>query len=89
MLPHFPQSLVPDFTEALPMVFLFIALVTLPSVRIRAVGRLTTLRPPRVASGRESLVAGIAFLALAAVLAAVFDNTAFRGTTVLDPGRAW
>ena len=86
LLPHLPQNLVPDFTEALPMVFLFIALVTLPSVRLRAVGRLTTLRPPRVATGRESLIAGIAFLALAAVLAAVFDNTAFRGTTVLTLG---
>jgi branched-chain amino acid transport system permease protein len=86
VLPHVPQDLVPDFTLALPMVFLFIALVTLPSVRIRAVGRLTTLRPPQVASGRQSLVAGIVFLAVAALLAAVFDNTPFRGTTVLTLG---
>ena len=54
VLPHVPQDLVPDITLALPMVFLFIALVTLPSVRIRAVGRLTTLRPPRVASAPAS-----------------------------------
>ena len=79
----------PDVTLALPMVFLFIALVTLPSVRLRAVGRLTTMRAPRVAGGRESLVAGVVFLGVAAVLAAVFDNTQFQGTTVLDPGRAW
>jgi branched-chain amino acid transport system permease protein len=86
VLPHAPQDLVPDITLALPMVFLFIALVTLPSVRIRAVGRLTTMRPPRVASGRQSLVAGIVFLAVAALLAGVFDNTPFRGTTVLTLG---
>ncbi len=58
ILPHVPQNLVPDITYALPMVFLFVALVTLPSVRLRAVGRLTTMRAPRVAGGRESLVAG-------------------------------
>jgi branched-chain amino acid transport system permease protein len=85
-LPHVPQDLVPDITLALPMVFLFIALVTLPSVRIRAVGRLTTLRAPRVAGARETLVAGVAFLAVAALVAAVFDNTPFRGTTVLTLG---
>ncbi|MGB7050289.1 MAG: ABC transporter permease [Acidimicrobiales bacterium] len=86
VLPHVPQDLVPDITLALPMVFLFIALVTLPSVRIRAVGRLTTLRPPRVATAGQSLVAGVVFLAVAALLAAVFDNTPFRGTTVLTLG---
>jgi len=86
ILPHVAQSLVPDITLSLPMVFLFIALVTLPSVRIRAIGRLTTARPPRVVSGRESFVAGVVFLAVAALLAAVFDNTPFRGTTVLTLG---
>jgi branched-chain amino acid transport system permease protein len=85
-LPHLPASLVPDVTLALPMVFLFIALVTVPSVRLRAVGRLTTVRAPRVAGGIESLVAGGVFFALAVVAAVVFDNTAFRGTTVLTLG---
>jgi len=86
LLPHLPQSLVPDVTLALPMVFLFIALVTVPSVRLRAVGRLTTMRAPRVAGGRESLVAGASFLVLAVVAAVAFDNTAFKGTTILDLG---
>ncbi|MGO8873153.1 MAG: ABC transporter permease [Acidimicrobiales bacterium] len=86
LLPHVPQDLVPDITVALPMVFLFIALVTLPSVRLRAVGRLTTMRVPRVAGGRESLVAGLVFFAVAVVLAVVFDNTQFNGTTVLSLG---
>ncbi len=85
-LPHLPQSLTPDIQLALPMVFLFIALVTVPSVRLRAVGRLTTMRAPRVAGGRESLVAGASFLVLAVVVAVAFDNTAFKGTTILDLG---
>jgi branched-chain amino acid transport system permease protein len=91
LLPHLPQSsqsLVPDITLALPMVFLFIALVTLPSVRLRAAGRLNTMRAPRVARGKESLLAGVGFLVVAAVVAAVFDNTQFQGTTVLTLGGA-
>jgi branched-chain amino acid transport system permease protein len=86
LLPHLPQSLVPDVTVALPMVFLFIALVTLPSVRLRAVGRLNTLRAPRVAGGRESLIAGLVFFAVAVVAAVMFDNKAFEGTTILSLG---
>jgi branched-chain amino acid transport system permease protein len=86
LVPHLPQNLEPDITLALPMLFLFIALVTLPSVRLRAVGRLSTLRAPRVAGGRESLIAGAVFFAVAAGLAAVFNNTQFQGTTVLTLG---
>ena len=86
ILPHVPQNLVPDITYALPMAFLFIALVTLPSVRLRAVGRLTTMRAPRVAGGRESLVAGAVFFVLAVVAALVFANTEVKGTTLLTLG---
>ncbi len=85
-LPHLPQSLVPDVTLALPMVFLFIALVTLPSVRLRAAGRLTTVRAPRVAGAAESVVAGLVFMAAAVAFAVAFDNTAFKGTTILTLG---
>ncbi len=86
VVPHVPQNLGLDITNALPMVFLFIALVTLPSVRLRAVGRLTTLRVPRVASGWESLVAGGVFFAVAVTAALLFGNTAFKGTTLLTLG---
>ena len=86
LLPHLPQSFVPDVTVALPMVFLFIALVMLPSVRLRAVGRLTTMRAPRVPSGMESLVAGAVFFVVAVAAALAFDNTEFKGTTVLTLG---
>jgi branched-chain amino acid transport system permease protein len=86
ILPHVPQNLVPDITYALPMVFLFLALVTLPSVRLRAVGRLTTMRAPRVAGGKESLLAGAAFFVLAIVAALTFANTQVKGTTLLTLG---
>ena len=86
VLPHLPQSLVPDITLALPMVFLFIALVTLPSVRLRAAGRLSTVRAPRVAGGKESLIGGVAFLVVACVLAGIFNNVQFQGTTILTLG---
>jgi branched-chain amino acid transport system permease protein len=86
ILPHVPQNLQPDITYALPMVFLFVALVTLPSVRLRAVGRLTTARAPRVAGGWESLVAGVVFFGLAAVATVVFATTEIKGTTLLDLG---
>jgi branched-chain amino acid transport system permease protein len=86
ILPHVPQNLVPDITYALPMAFLFIALVTLPSVRLRAVGRLTTMRAPRVAGGRESLVAGAVFFVLAIVAAVTLANTEVKGTTLLTLG---
>ena len=86
ILPHVPQNLQLDVTYALPMVFLFVALVTLPSVRLRAVGRLTTVRTPRVAGGWESLAAGGVFLVLAVVAAVVFNGTEVKGTTLLDLG---
>jgi branched-chain amino acid transport system permease protein len=86
LLPHLPQSLDTDGQTALPMIFLFIALVTLPSVRLRAAGHLTKVRTPRVAGGRQSLMAGAVFFAAAVVLALIFDNTPFQGTTVLTLG---
>ena len=84
--PHLPANLQTDMTSALPMVFLFIALVTLPSVRLRAVGRLTSMKAPRVAGGRESLVAGAVFLVVAVVVAFAFADTNIKGTTLLTLG---
>jgi branched-chain amino acid transport system permease protein len=86
VLPHLSQGIATDVNAALPMAFLFIALVTLPSVRLRAAGRLTTMRAPRLASGKESLIAAAAFFGLAIVAAVVFNNTTFKGTTVLTLG---
>jgi branched-chain amino acid transport system permease protein len=83
---HLSSNLQTDVNNALPMVFLFIALVTLPSVRLRAVGRLTSMRAPRVASGRESLLGGVGFLVLAVVVGFAFSNTNIKGTTLLTLG---
>ena len=57
-LVHLSQGLDTDIQMALPMIFLFGALVMLPSVRLRAVGRLSTVRVPRIPGGKESLIAG-------------------------------
>jgi branched-chain amino acid transport system permease protein len=84
--PLISSSLMSDINNALPMVFLFIALVTLPSVRLRAVGRLTSMRAPRVATGQESLVVGGAFLAVAAAAAFFFADTNVNGITLLTLG---
>ena len=84
--PHLSSDLARDVDTALPMLFLFAALVTLPSVRLRAVGRLTSLRPPRVASGKESLIGGVVFLVIAVVVGIAFSNTEFKGTTLLSIG---
>jgi len=84
--PHLSSALQTDVQAAVPMIFLFAALVTLPSVRLRAVGRLTSLRAPRVAGGRESLVAGGVFLAVAIVAMLVFANSSWKGITILDLG---
>ncbi|MHB8671630.1 MAG: ABC transporter permease subunit, partial [Acidimicrobiales bacterium] len=52
---------------ALPIVFFFIVLVTMPQVRLRA-GRLVGGRSPRVPGLKESLMAGAAFVVLAFVI---------------------
>src|SRR5665213_2563369 len=79
---HLSSNLQTDVNNALPMIFLFAALVTLPSVRLRAVGRLTSMRAPRVAGGRESLIGGVAFLVVAVVVGLGFANTDISGTTL-------
>jgi len=85
-LPHLSQGLNSDITLALPMVFLFIALVMLPSVRLRAVGRLSTVRVPRMPSGKESLLGGVAFFVLAVIASVVLSSAVVRGTNLLNLG---
>ena len=84
--PHLSSQMQADVTAVLPMIFLFVALVTLPSVRLRAVGRLTSLRAPRVASGSESLIAGGIFLVVAVVVGVAFSDYNVNGTTLLTLG---
>lgn len=77
---HLPTGVGSDITAALPMIFLFAALVALPSVRLRAVGRLATVRVPRVAGRWEALTAGGGLVAAVVVFAIVM------GSTFLTPG---
>ncbi len=86
VLPHLSQSLGTDLTYALPMIFLFLALVTLPSVRLRASGRLSAVRTPRVATRNESLVGGLVFFGICIVFALVYNGTIYNGTTLLNLG---
>ncbi len=72
---HLPQGVGAELTAVLPMIFLFIALVALPSVRLRAVGRLTTTRVPRVAGRGESVVAGAGLIVVAIVVAFCMSGT--------------
>ena len=83
---HLPQGIGAELTAVLPMVFLFIALVAMPSVRLRAVGRLSTIRIPRVAGGRESLAAGVLFI-VAAIIFSLFFGPAFlsEGLSTVGP----
>lgn len=85
-LPHLSQNLDSDITLALPMAFLLVALVMLPSVRLRAVGRLSIVRVPRIPSGRRSAAYGVAAVMLAAVVSIVFSSATVRGTNMLDFG---
>jgi branched-chain amino acid transport system permease protein len=83
---HLPQGIGAELTAVLPMVFLFIALVAMPSVRLRAVGRLSTIRIPRVASGRESLAGGALFI-VAAIIFSLFFGPVFlsEGLSTVGP----
>jgi branched-chain amino acid transport system permease protein len=83
---HLPQGIGAELTAVLPMVFLFIALVAMPSVRLRAVGRLNTIRIPRVAGGRESLAAGALFI-VAAIVFSLFFGPVFlsQGLSTVGP----
>ena len=69
----------------IPMVFLFLVLLVMPQDRLR--GRSTGVRPPRVAGGRESLVTGALFVALAVGVALYYpDGTLSTLTTGVSLG---
>jgi branched-chain amino acid transport system permease protein len=72
---NLPTNILNIVKPAIPIIFLYVVLLVLPQARLR-VGRIvTTQRPPRVASLRESLVAGAGFVVLAALLTMVLSPT--------------
>ncbi len=86
VVPHLAQNLQTDIPLVLPMVFFFIALVTVPTARLRAVGRLTTVRAQRLVGARQAAVSSAVFAVVVVLAAVVFVGAQSNGTTVLDLG---
>lgn len=70
-----PRSLLNKIHPSLPIIFLFLVLLILPQARLR-VGRVVSARrPPRVASLRDSIVGGVAIVAVAAIVAPLLSGS--------------
>ena len=72
---HIPAALVSQIGLLTPVIFLFIALMLIPSARLRAVGRLTVARPPRVPTLNQSIRGGVAFVIVAWIGAMLLSGT--------------
>ncbi|MDA8275681.1 MAG: ABC transporter permease [Actinomycetota bacterium] len=83
-VPHLAQNLQTDVPLVLPMIFFFVALVTVPAARLRAVGRLTTVRAQRLVGARQAALSGIAFAVVVVLCAVALAGDQSNGTTVLD-----
>jgi branched-chain amino acid transport system permease protein len=68
-------SVVSQVKPLVPMAFLLIALLFIPQGRLRAAGRAVALRVPRVAGLRESIIAGVIFVAITWVVSAHLSST--------------
>ncbi|MGH7733021.1 MAG: branched-chain amino acid ABC transporter permease, partial [Gemmatimonadales bacterium] len=79
-----PQSVVSDFTAALPMAVLLIVLLLLPEVRL-AVGRVPKAPPLRPPGARTTLLAGVGLIGVTAVLAGALsgDNLVTLGDVLV------
>ena len=78
---HVPQSLAAQIPEIVPVVFLFIALLVVPAVRLRAIGRLPTHAAPRVAGFRQSLLGGAVLVIAVALLSLVLGGSLMAAIT--------
>ncbi|HEX6475821.1 MAG TPA: ABC transporter permease [Acidimicrobiales bacterium] len=63
-------NVVSQIKPLVPMAFLLLALLAIPQGRLRAAGRAVVLRVPRVAGLRESIIAGVVFVAITWVVSA-------------------
>ena len=68
-------TLLSQIKPVVPMVFLFIVILVVPQGRLRAAGRAIALRVPRVAGWRESVIAGVVFVAITWVVSAHLSST--------------
>lgn len=71
---YVPQSILTYVTSALPMAMLFIVLLIMPEARL-ALGRVPRMRPPRVASFKQTLGFGAGVVALALVVGYVVTGS--------------
>ena len=78
---HIPAALVSQIGLLTPVIFLFIALMLIPSARLRAVGRLAVARPPRVPTLNQSIRGGVAFVLVAWVVAMLLGGTLLANLT--------
>jgi branched-chain amino acid transport system permease protein len=68
-----PTSSETDVVESLPMVLLFIALLVVPEVRL-SIGRVVRVRPPKVATLRNSMIGAGGIVVVTAGLAMVLTG---------------
>src|SRR5438874_1545160 len=84
IIPHVPDDL-KNLRTAIPTLMLYVILIALPAVRLRA-GRLLTARAPRVPNARTAVIAAVVFVAGAWVASGVLDgpnlNTAAQALSV-------
>jgi branched-chain amino acid transport system permease protein len=73
-LPQSWNNLETVLPETIPVVFLFVAILILPSARLRAVGRLPSFTPPRVATLPQSIAGAIAVVAGALVVSQLMSG---------------
>ena len=78
---HIPASLVSQIGLLTPVIFLFIALMVVPSARLRAVGRLAVAKPPRVPTLAQSVRGGVLFVIVVWVGSALLSGTLLANIT--------
>lgn len=68
--------------EVIPVIFLFIVLLVMPSTRLAAIGRMPSLSPPRVADLRSSVLGAVVLVAATAVVASTMSGLALDTTAL-------
>ena len=64
-----PSGVLTKIRPSIPIIFLFVVLLVLPQAKLRAGRMVSARRAPRVATLGESIVGGVALIAVAAVIA--------------------
>jgi branched-chain amino acid transport system permease protein len=78
---HIPVSLVSQISLLVPVVFLFLALLILPTARLRASGRLLVAAPPKVPGLAQSIRSGAAFVFAIWLIALVLGTSLIASFT--------